>query len=100
MASPHVAGAVAMYLQGRTGIASCSAYPIQGTASSIGGSISTCPDRVARFIDANANLSRLTNVNGTDPGSGLTVVSPNRFLWTAAIPITTNLIKNQRFFVW
>ena len=89
VAAPHVAGAVAMYLQGRTGTTACGFYPIQGVAPP-GGDASVCADRVARFIDANANLSKLSNLNG----------SANRFLWTAAIPTTTNPIKNQRFFVW
>ncbi len=99
MASPHVAGAVALYLQGRAGMANCSAYPIQNPSSALGGAISTCPDRVARLINSNANLNRLTNVNGTD-ASGNPVYSPNRFLWTASVPSTTNPGDNQRFFVW
>ncbi|HEY8188198.1 MAG TPA: S8 family peptidase, partial [Pyrinomonadaceae bacterium] len=66
MASPHVAGAVALYLQGRSGTNRCAAYPIQGPASPLGAPISTCPDRVARFIASNANLNKLTNVNGVD----------------------------------
>jgi subtilisin family serine protease len=103
MAAPHVAGAVAMYLQGRTGTFTCSAHPIQGASSSTGGDMSTCPDRVARFIDANANLNKLSNINGTvydQNGNPVTVPSPNRFLWTVAIPTRTNPIDNQRFYVW
>jgi len=59
MASPHGAGAVSLYLEGRTGMTNCSAYPIQGPSSPLGGAISTCPDRVVRFIDSNASLSKL-----------------------------------------
>jgi subtilisin family serine protease len=99
-ASPHVAGAVAMYLQGRTGTAQCNSYPIQGTASPLGGAISTCPDRVVRFIDSNANLSKLSNVNITDSSGNVLVYSPNRFLWTVSIPATANPVDNQRFFTW
>jgi len=97
-AAPHVAGAVAMYLEGRTGVAnSCALYPIQGPAPS-GGNLSTCPDRVARFIKANTFLSRLTNINGSDPLSP----SPNRFLATTALmpDMPSNPIYNHRFFVW
>jgi len=91
MATPHDTGAVALYLQGRTGMSNCSAYPIQGVASPYGGAISTCPDRVARFIDANASLSK---IGGVPSGTA------NRLLFTGSIPTTTNPIDNQRFFVW
>ena len=81
-------------------MSNCSARPIQGPSSpSIAGPISTCPDRVARFIDSNSNLNKLSNVNGVDTG-GNPVHSPNRFLWTALIPTTTNPVDNQRFFTW
>lgn len=91
MASPHVAGTVGLYLEGRTGMSNCSAFPIQGPSSPLGGAISTCPDRVARFIASNASLSQLSNIpSGT----------ANRLLFTGAIPTTTNPIDNQRFFVW
>jgi len=100
-AAPHVAGAVALYLQGRTGMSNCSGHPIQGTSSaSVSSMVSTCPDRVARFINSNANLNKLTGIAGIDPNTGLTVNSPNRFLWTQSIPTRTNPIDNQRFFVW
>lgn len=91
MASPHVAGAVALYLQGRSGMTSCSSYPINGVAASLGGAVSTCPDRVNQFIKSNASLSKLSVI-----GTG----SPNRLLWTGSLPTTTNPIDNQRFFVW
>lgn len=103
-ASPHVAGVVAMYLQGRTGTFTCGALPIQGPASPLGGDISTCPDRVARFIKANANLNRLnSSINGSvydQNGNPISVPSANRFLWTNSIPTRTNPIDNQRFFIW
>jgi Subtilisin-like serine proteases len=91
MASPHVAGAVALYLQGREGTDWCSWLPISGTSPFIGGKISTCPDRVAQFIKSNASLSKLNTIG---PGS------PNRLLFTGSLPTTTNPIDNQRFFVW
>jgi subtilisin family serine protease len=91
-ATGHVAGAVAMYLQGRPGQTSCGANPIQGVAP-VSGNVSPCPDRVARFIKANAVLSKLTNINGT-------LASPNRFISTGAIPAPTNPVDNQRFYVW
>jgi len=91
MASPHGAGAVSLYLEGRTGMTNCSAYPIQGPSSPLGGAISTCPDRVVRFIDSNASLSKLSNL----PGG-----TANRLLWTGSLPTTTNPVDNQRFFVW
>ncbi len=91
MASPHVAGAVALYLQGREGTDWCSWLPISGTSPFIGGKISTCPDRVAQFIKSNASLSKLNTIG---PGSA------NRLLFTGSLPATTNPIDNQRFFVW
>jgi subtilisin family serine protease len=91
MASPHVAGAVALYLQGRTGTTDCSWYPISATSAFMGGAISSCPDRVAQFIKSNASLSKLSVI-----GTG----SPNRLLFTGSLPTTANPIDNQRFFVW
>ena len=91
MASPHVAGAVALYLQGRTPTTSCGPHPKQGPATTSGNAISTCPDRVNQFIASNASLSEL---------SGLPSDTKNRLLFTGSIPTTTNPIKNQRFFVW
>jgi len=98
-ASPHVAGAVALYLQGRLGMSTCTSLPIQGPSAPSNGAVSGCPDRVTRFIKSNANLSKLTNTGGIDH-NGIAVTSPNRLLWTAAIPTTVNPIDNQRFFIW
>ena len=99
-AAPFVAGAVAMYLQGRQAVSNtCGAFPIGGSALTLTLNVSTCPDRVSRFIKANANLNRLSNINGVD-ANGNPVPSANRFLWTAAIPAPANPIDNQRFFVW
>lgn len=102
-AAPQVAGAVAMYLQGRPGVTGCNLFPIQGVAPA-SGNLSTCPDRVARFIKATANLNRLTtSINGTTTdsnGNPITVLSPNRLLWNIWIPTQPNPINNQRFFVW
>jgi len=116
MAAPHVAGAVAMYLQGRTGLGSnCGTFPIDGSVltATANANFSTCPDRVARFIAANANLSRLTNTihgilrDANDNivfdvnGNTIPVLSPNRFLWNIWVPTSlANPIDNQRFFVW
>lgn len=91
MASPHVAGAVALYLHGRTGTDWCAWMPKQGTSPFIGGAISTCPDRVAQFIKSNASLNKLSDIG---PGS------PNRLLFTGSLPTTVNPIDNQRFYVW
>lgn len=96
-AAPHVAGVVAMYLQFRQGQVNCNAFPINGSALNLSANFSTCPDRVARFIAANANLSKLSNINGPNPA---TDTSPNRFLWTGNVPTNANPIDNQRFFVW
>jgi subtilisin family serine protease len=91
MASPHVAGAVALYLQGRTSMTGCSAHPKQGPSTTSGSSISTCPDRVNQFIASNATLNQLSFVP-TD--------TPNRLLFTGSLPTTTNPIDNGRFFFW
>jgi subtilisin family serine protease len=93
MASPHTAGAVALYLQGRTATDWCAYFPIGNSSPGIGGAISTCPDRVAQFIKSNASLNKLSNINA---GFG----SPNRLLFTGSLPGTANPIDNQRFFVW
>ena len=91
-ASPHVAGAVAMYLQVRPGQTSCGANPIQGIAPA-SGDVSACPDRVSRYMIANAKRDVLTNVNGTLP-------SANRFLSTLALPGPANPMDNNPFFAW
>jgi subtilisin family serine protease len=91
MATPHVAGAVALYLQNRNPMTNCSAHPKQGPATTSGTSISTCPDRVSQFIASNASLNKL---------SGVPSGTRNRLLFTGSIPTTTNPIDNQRFFVW
>jgi subtilisin family serine protease len=98
-ASPYVAGAVALYLQGRAGRSACSAAPIGGVANTSGGAVSTCPDRVSQFIKSNTSLSVLSNVGGFDR-NGNFVTSPNRLLFTGSLQTTTNPIDNQRFFVW
>ncbi len=114
MASPHVAGAVAMYLQGRTGLGNCGAFPIDRSVltATANANFSTCPDRVSRYIKATANLNRLTStINGIlrdqndnivhdANGNTIPVLSPNRFLWNIWEPTVSNPIDNQRFFVW
>jgi len=91
MASPHVAGAVALYLQGRTGMTNCAANPKQGPSTTNGLAVSTCPDRVSQLIVSNATLSQLTGIpSGTN----------NRLLYTGLLPTTTNPIENNPFFVW
>ncbi len=91
MASPHVAGAVALYLQGRTGMTNCSANQKQGPSTTSGLAVSTCPDRVHQFIVSNASVGQLT---------GLPSDTANRLLFTGSLPTTANPIENHRFFVW
>lgn len=91
MASPHTAGAVALYLQGRTGMTNCSAHPKQGPSTTSGATVSTCPDRVSQFIVSNASRDQLTAVpSGTS----------NRLLFTGLLPAAANPMENHRFFVW
>jgi len=93
-AAPFVSGAIAMYLQGRPAVSNtCGAFHIDQNAANLTLNVSTCPDRVARYIIANARRDILTNVNGTLP-------SANRFISTTAIPGPANPIDNNPFFVW
>ena len=100
MAAAHVSGVVAMYLQGRTALGGnvCATFPIQQSVlnTTANANLSTCPDRVARYIKATANLNRLTSTITVDP----LLPSPNRFLWDIFIPTNPNPIDNQRFFVF
>jgi hypothetical protein len=91
MASPHVAGAVALYLQSRTGMTNCIGNPKQGPSTTSGLTISTCPDRVHQWIVSNATMNQLT---------GLPSGTNNRLLFTGSLPTTTNPIENNQFFVW
>jgi hypothetical protein len=102
-AAPFVTGLVATYLQGRTGSNQCIFNPVQGPAPPCCGNPSACPDRVTRFINANAQLNKLSNTNvvfNDGNGGQITVTSPNRFPWNLAIPSDVDPIDNQRFFVW
>jgi len=99
-AAPHVAGAVALYLEGRTAASGCDCFSLYNSkvpnnmlpASSYA-KLSTCPDRIAQFMKSNATLSDL---DASTIGAG----SPNRLLNTSSLSAPTNPIDNQRFFVW
>jgi subtilisin family serine protease len=102
-AAPHITGLIATHLQGRTASDQCFFYPVEGPAPPCCGDPSACPDRVTRFIDANAKLSVVSNLSGIDfdPNGNLTVfTSPSRFSWNLSIPSRLDPIDNQRFFVW
>ncbi|MCA1613946.1 MAG: S8 family peptidase [Acidobacteria bacterium] len=71
MAAPQVAGAAALYLQGRSD------------------RTSTSPDIVGQMIKSNATLDVVGDAR-----------SPNRLLYTLFAPAPANPIDNQRFFVW
>ncbi|HKC65779.1 MAG TPA: S8 family peptidase [Pyrinomonadaceae bacterium] len=98
-ASPVAAGAVALYLEGRTGMSWCASSPIGDVANTSGGAVSTCPDRVTQFIKSNSSLSKLSGTTGPDR-FGNFISTPNRLVYTGSLPTTTNPIDNQRFFVW
>ncbi|PYS70590.1 MAG: hypothetical protein DMF73_12580 [Acidobacteria bacterium] len=104
MASPHAAGAVALYLQGRTGASAADCFsifdpvPNPNLPASYFARISTCSDRVNEFIKSNASLKKLL-ADSADPG-WIGTGSPNRLLFTGSLPTTTNPIDNQRFFIW
>ena len=110
-ATAHVSGAVAMYLQNRTGLNNCT-FPIDGPAPPLNANLSTCPDRIARYIQANANRDRLSEtINGVHKdiagniifdsnGNPTLVFSPNLFLWNIAMPTLPNPLENHRFFVY
>ncbi len=72
MAAPHVAGVVALYLQGH------------------GDANSSHPAVVQQMIQSNASLDRVI-----DPGP-----SPNWLLYSGFNPTPANPIDNTRFFVW
>src|SRR5207302_2021268 len=59
--------------------------------------LSTCPDRVAQFIKSNATLGQL--VASSIP-SGTANRLLNTTFNTTSVPVPTNPIDNQRFFVW
>ncbi len=100
LAAPHVAGAVASYLEGRTAASGCDCFslynskvPDNSLPASSYAKLSTCPDRVAQFIKSNATLAKL---DASTIGAG----SANRLLNTSTLSAPTNPIDNQRFFVW
>lgn len=97
-AAPHVAGAVAIYLQNRTGLSNC-VFPIDGPAPPVGANLSTCPDRIARYLKANALLDRLTGIDGFDFFANR-IPSPNRFLFSVTVPTAPNPLESHRFFIW
>jgi hypothetical protein len=109
MAAPHVAGMVAMYMQNRNGFGNCT-FPLEGMngpAIPFNANLSTCPDRIARYVKANARRDSLTNtIHGSIPdpnnpsGPPITVFSPNMFLWNIAVPTLPNPMENHLFFVW
>ncbi len=106
MAAPHVAGMVAMYMQNRTGLGNCT-FPLEGMngpAIPFNANLSTCPDRIARYIKANARRDSLTStihatVTGQN-GNPTMTFSPNMFLWNISVPTLPNPMENHRFFVW
>ncbi|HWS90101.1 MAG TPA: S8 family serine peptidase [Pyrinomonadaceae bacterium] len=98
-AAPFVAGAAALYLQGRPSRSACWATPVAGPANTFGNAVSTCPDRVAQFIKSNATLDQLTHVQNDDR-FGNPITAANRMLFTGSLPTSANPIENHRFFVW
>ena len=106
MAAPHVAGMVAMYMQNRNGFGNCT-FPLEGMngpAIPFNANLSTCPDRITRYVKANARRDVLTStIHGSIPGPNgttITVFSPNMFLWNISVPTLPNPMENHLFFVW
>jgi len=93
-------------------LGSCGSFPINGPAPPLNANLSTCPDRIHRYIKANAQRDKLSNsINGIlydqsgnivldANGNTIPVFSPNLFLWNISVPTLPNPLENHRFFVW
>ncbi len=86
-------------LQNRTGLSNCGPFPIDGPAPQGAANLSTCPDRVGRYLKATAILDRLLGIDGFDSQSNR-IVSNNRFLWSVRVPTAPNPLVAHRFFIW
>ena len=112
--APYVAGAVALYLEGRTPATGSDCFslsspvPDPNAPGSTYAKVSTCPDRVNQYIKSNSNICKWDNSDASCSGDGKVAsrdpnsphTTPDRLLYMGSLPAPTDPIDNHRFYVW